>query len=1012
MSFTEKTHQTKKRRRDNDEEKTAADNKTDLCTETVQSLADQIQKQNPKIATQQIDLKEHQSVVVIIDYDDTIYPTSLHHEKKTIEQQTINNISETIQTFISKIKRTFTFFSIIGVTNALDQWISSCNMDLPFPVVSARRFERHIPKGAVLWKRFTIQALVNAQFDGTLILMGDTFTDLECINTKDYPNARMIKIKTMKHHHKAHPVTPSVIIRQLLWVSNNIKDIVQIGEKMIFLMEQIQKHEEKQLRDSDIWATLHSAVTHVGNKGSNDYNKALMLTKKNAIIKINAQLMQITKRVEICDRNGLQKFRGVVTVKNMDHLGRTHGAEYEINLFQLKRTVYVLLSIWFRVKEWTDQMNMCLICGTCLASIALRNKHMKSVHGKYIKSNESTTEGSLCAVIAEDIDIALLESTVSQHNVDMANVNTSNQIIISGLKTNIDAEVAAFNTDNDVNYLATGGAYRLSDIAFQMEPDIAFHYDFDDDCDELTETHLDIPCLDFDCDELHIPCLDFDLDGAPEMVTHDDCDELNETHLHIRIIWTLIAVACCIITFINDYCVHDGVGYDMHTLIDTEIDHECGLLYQNQELIANEFTDYCELRTALSWDMSREILQEAMHCARGGDVHGDTLWQGDACGYTLWQEFTCFASFESYVQQPILRGEHEDEDLHSFRDDLQPVNGSSWFGDGDLVLSFSWVFLSHDIAFDLLSCLHDFGRNGLMLEECFETSSWDVRYGETWCDYVHNGLIHPDCILQAIDPLLKSQLIQLFDAFYCDTIDWNTINELNDTVRDIQALIFAQTVDFEEIVRCSYAPYYLLDACKDAWSVCIPFHRIAFGMLKALYDSHLNFDEPAKERFCPKFIGKTLFRRKPRADILPNPNHRHLDDNRNLWSKLFLVSTTNKDVYILCNYDVVRSYRMYENTQSSNESSIIASICAISKYSASVESFLNGIKWTFVIDLYSQGLLFIANLYSPHRDFVINFANVTNDVNDIANYVYTETSASLTPRKGRADATCKWVTTI
>eukprot|EP01083_Nonionella_stella_P173948 601654_1 len=173
---------------------------------------------------------------------------------------------------------------------------------------------------------------------------------------------------------------------------------------------------------------------------------------------------------------------------------------------------------------------------------------------------------------------------------------------------------------------------------------------------------------------------------------------------------------------------------------------------------------------------------------------------------------------------------HIAEDLHSFGDDLQPINGSIWFGDGDLVLSFSWVFLSHDIAFDLLSCLHDFGRNGLMLEECFETSSWDVRYGETWCDYVHNGLIHPDCILQAIDPLLKSQLIQLFDAFYCDTIDWNTINELNDTVRDIQALIFAQTMDFEEIVRflgcwyCSYAQYYLLDALNT--SVCIPFQHI------------------------------------------------------------------------------------------------------------------------------------------------------------------------------------------
>eukprot|EP01084_Bolivina_argentea_P090169 162520_1 len=78
----------------------------------------------------------------------------------------------------------------------------------------------------------------------------------------------------------------------------------------------------------------------------------------------------------------------------------------------------------------------------------------------------SSTEQAMYAVIAEDIDIALLESTVSQHNVDIANINTSNQIIISGLKTNIEAAVAAFNASKDVNYkvrgkyLATGGAYH------------------------------------------------------------------------------------------------------------------------------------------------------------------------------------------------------------------------------------------------------------------------------------------------------------------------------------------------------------------------------------------------------------------------------------------------------------------------------------------------------------------------------------------------------------------------
>eukprot|EP01083_Nonionella_stella_P181288 648872_1 len=155
---------------------------------------------------------------------------------------------------------------------------------------------------------------------------------------------------------------------------------------------------------------------------------------------------------------------------------------------------------------------------------------------------------------------------------------------------------------------------------------------------------------------------------------------------------------------------------------------------------------------------------------------------------------------------------------------------------------------------------------------------------------------------------------------------------------------------------------------------------------------------------------------------------------------------------------------------------------AISKYSAQlVDNLLGGIDWTFaafgsegnltafVIDLYSKGLPFIANLYSPHRDFATTLANATeymqferialprnpnndvddvcyeegrcsfplspllkianpkllsqfhelstfvldfqmstNDVNDVIAY-YTETSASLTAHERWVNATCKWL---
>merc|ERR1719167_1131219 len=59
---------------------------------------------------------------------------------------------------------------------------------------------------------------------------------------------------------------------------------------------------------------------------------------------------------------------------------------------------------------------------------------------------------------------------------------------------------------------------------------------------------------------------------------------------------------------------------------------------------------------------------------------------------------------------------------------------------------------------------------------------------------------------------------KMYAAFALDdSIDWGSINELNDTVRDIQTLLFAQTMDFEEIARflgswyCSYSRYELLD---------------------------------------------------------------------------------------------------------------------------------------------------------------------------------------------------------
>ena len=98
----------------------------------------------------------------------------------------------------------------------------------------------------------------------------------------------------------------------------------------------------------------------------------------------------------------------------------------------------------------------------------------------------------------------------------------------------------------------------------------------------------------------------------------------------------------------------------------------------------------------------------------------------------------------------------------------------------------------------------------------------------------------------------------------------------------------------------------------------------SLSKLKALYGSDLNFYEPSQAIFCPGYIGKTLFRRRPRADNLPHSKSGHHRQDVHLWSmdapniiriapKLFLLPQTLKEFYILCNDGKVRSYRMKDN---------------------------------------------------------------------------------------------------
>merc|ERR1712172_471004 len=84
---------------------------------------------------------------------------------------------------------------------------------------------------------------------------------------------------------------------------------------------------------------------------------------------------------------------------------------------------------------------------------------------------------------------------------------------------------------------------------------------------------------------------------------------------------------------------------------------------------------------------------------------------------------------------------HIYKDIHSFKDDLQPISPTVLFGNGDIVLSFSWIFLQHDLAEHFLPFLHEFGRNSLMLNEYLELASWNVMYGEEFVgEYIQNGI--------------------------------------------------------------------------------------------------------------------------------------------------------------------------------------------------------------------------------------------------------------------------------
>lgn len=154
-----------------------------------------------------------------------------------------------------------------------------------------------------------------------------------------------------------------------------------------------------------------------------------------------------------------------------------------------------------------------------------------------------------------------------------------------------------------------------------------------------------------------------------------------------------------------------------------------------------------------------------------------------------------------------------------------------------LVLSFSWGVLSWDLAHNFLPFLHDFGRNTIMLKYYLEMASWNVEYGENFVgEYIHNGVLqlfsaksmikqslrsmvdevsrvlmdqqiryshdadsraHTESVineLQRQQRVLSSKLTlfrersKMYRELALDeTIEWDAINELNDTVRDVQA---------------------------------------------------------------------------------------------------------------------------------------------------------------------------------------------------------------------------------
>jgi len=207
-----------------------------------------------------------------------------------------------------------------------------------------------------------------------------------------------------------------------------------------------------------------------------------------------------------------------------------------------------------------------------------------------------------------------------------------------------------------------------------------------------------------------------------------------------------------------------------------------------------------------------------------------------------------------------------------------------------LILSFSWVVLSWELSNHLLPFMHNFGRNTMMLQYYLEMTSWNVTDAEDMVgEYIHNGLIQLfastgmiqrslEMMLHEVSRVLVDQQIrkrhipwndvdeQIYSDSVCaelqrqqrvldwkvslfrdrskmyaafaldDSIDWGSINELNDTVRDIQSLLFAQTMDFEEIARflgswyCSYSRYELLDEFEqfinEETDVCVPVQHL------------------------------------------------------------------------------------------------------------------------------------------------------------------------------------------